>query len=54
VPDEYRGGAFGCAAALVLSNGREYLVEGCQSGRILRLPRGVGGLGYAPIFLEGG
>jgi XTP/dITP diphosphohydrolase len=51
VSDEQRGGAFVCAAALVLPNGREHLVEGRQTGRILRARRGDGGFGYDPIFL---
>ena len=50
VGDEQRGAAFVCAAALVLPNGREHLVEGRQSGRILRQRRGEGGFGYDPIF----
>ncbi|WP_250000932.1 RdgB/HAM1 family non-canonical purine NTP pyrophosphatase [Actinoplanes sp. M2I2] len=54
VPDEHRGGAFVCAAALVLPNGREHLVEGRQVGRILRARRGEGGFGYDPIFLGDG
>jgi XTP/dITP diphosphohydrolase len=54
VPDEHRGGAFVCAAALVLPNGREHLVEGRQPGRILRARRGEGGFGYDPIFLGDG
>jgi XTP/dITP diphosphohydrolase len=54
VADEHRGGAFVCAAALVLPNGREHLVEGKQSGRILRVRRGEGGFGYDPIFLGDG
>jgi XTP/dITP diphosphohydrolase len=54
VPDEHRGGAFVCAAALVLPNGREHLVEGRQTGRILRSRRGEGGFGYDPIFLGEG
>ncbi|UQU63785.1 RdgB/HAM1 family non-canonical purine NTP pyrophosphatase [Couchioplanes caeruleus] len=54
VPDEHRGGAFVCAAALVLPNGREHLVEGRQTGRILRARRGTGGFGYDPIFLGDG
>ncbi|HEY0001971.1 MAG TPA: RdgB/HAM1 family non-canonical purine NTP pyrophosphatase [Actinoplanes sp.] len=54
VGDEQRGGAFVCAAALVLPNGREHLVEGRQSGRILRQRRGDGGFGYDPIFLGEG
>jgi XTP/dITP diphosphohydrolase len=54
VPDEHRGAAFVCAAALVLPNGREHLVEGRQNGRILRARRGEGGFGYDPIFLGDG
>ncbi|GLY97409.1 RdgB/HAM1 family non-canonical purine NTP pyrophosphatase [Actinoplanes sp. NBRC 103695] len=54
VADEHRGGAFVCAAALVLPNGREHLVEGRQAGRILRARRGDGGFGYDPIFLGDG
>ncbi len=50
VPEAHRGGAFVCAAALVLPNGREHLVEGRQTGRILRSRRGTGGFGYDPIF----
>jgi len=54
VPDQHRGGAFVCAAALVLPNGREHLVEGRQPGKILRGRRGEGGFGYDPIFLGDG
>jgi XTP/dITP diphosphohydrolase len=54
VGDEHRGGAFVCAAALVLPNGREHLVEGKQRGTILRQRRGEGGFGYDPIFLGDG
>jgi XTP/dITP diphosphohydrolase len=54
VPDQHRGGAFVCAAALVLPNGREHLVEGRQTGKILRTRRGDGGFGYDPIFLGDG
>jgi XTP/dITP diphosphohydrolase len=54
VGDEHRGGAFVCAAALVLPNGREHLVEGKQRGTILRQRRGDGGFGYDPIFLGDG
>jgi len=51
VTDEQRGGAFVCAAALVLPGGKEHLVDGRQTGRLLRAPRGEGGFGYDPIFL---
>jgi XTP/dITP diphosphohydrolase len=54
VGEDHRGGAFVCAAALVLPNGREHLVEGRQAGRILRNRRGTGGFGYDPIFLGEG
>ena len=50
VPEANRGAAFVCAAALVLPNGREHLVEGRQTGRLLRSRRGTGGFGYDPIF----
>ena len=52
--DEHRGGAFVCAAALVLPGGREHLVEGRQQGRILHARRGEGGFGYDPVFLGDG
>lgn len=54
VPDEHRGAAFVCAAALVLPGGKEHLVEGRQVGRLIRTPRGEGGFGYDPIFLGDG
>ncbi|MBB2947944.1 XTP/dITP diphosphohydrolase [Actinoplanes lutulentus] len=54
VSDEQRGGAFVCAAALVLPNGREHLVEGRQTGTLLRSRRGEGGFGYDPIFIGDG
>ncbi|MFC7246743.1 RdgB/HAM1 family non-canonical purine NTP pyrophosphatase [Catellatospora aurea] len=60
VPDEHRGAAFVCAAALVLPgggsspNGREHLVSGKMAGRLLRAPRGEGGFGYDPIFVADG
>ena len=54
VPEEHRGGAFVCAAALVMPNGLEHLVEGRQTGRLLRERRGEGGFGYDPIFLGDG
>jgi XTP/dITP diphosphohydrolase len=54
VPDEHRGAAFVCAAALVLPGGKEHLIEGRQRGRILRVRRGTGGFGYDPVFLGEG
>jgi XTP/dITP diphosphohydrolase len=54
VPDEHRGAAFVCTAALVLPGGKEHLVDGRQTGRLLRSPRGDGGFGYDPIFVGDG
>lgn len=54
LPDEHRGAAFVCAAALVGPGGREHLVDGRQTGRLLRSPRGDGGFGYDPIFVADG
>ncbi len=51
VPEERRGGAFHCAAAIVLPNGMERVVEGIIEGVIIRKPRGTGGFGYDPIFV---
>ena len=54
VPDELRGAAFVCAAALVLPDGREWTVDGEMRGRLVRSPRGSGGFGYDPIFVADG
>src|SRR5690606_2880210 len=54
LPDEHRGAAFVCAAALVLPGGKEHLVTGRQTGRLIRAPRGTGGFGYDPIFVGEG
>lgn len=54
VPDEHRGASFVCTIALVLPSGKEHLVDGRQSGRLLRAPRGEGGFGYDPIFVGDG
>lgn len=51
VPDERRGAAFVCAAALVTPDGHETVVEGRMPGRIIRAPSGTGGFGYDPIFV---
>ncbi|MFG3421340.1 RdgB/HAM1 family non-canonical purine NTP pyrophosphatase [Micromonospora sp. NPDC049460] len=52
--DEHRGASFVCTVALVLPGGKEHLVDGRQTGRLLRSPRGDGGFGYDPIFLGDG
>jgi XTP/dITP diphosphohydrolase len=54
VPDERRGGAFVCAAALVTPAGAEAVVEGRMPGRVIREPRGSNGFGYDPIFVADG
>jgi XTP/dITP diphosphohydrolase len=54
VPDERRGAAFVCAAALVVPGGLETVVHGEWTGRIVRGPRGSGGFGYDPIFVPDG
>jgi len=54
VPDERRGAQFVCAAALVLPDGREEVVDGVMPGVLLRAPRGAEGFGYDPIFQADG
>jgi XTP/dITP diphosphohydrolase len=54
VPDERRGAAFVCAAALVVPDGPETVVHGEWRGRIVRAPRGANGFGYDPIFAPDG
>ncbi|NIH82034.1 RdgB/HAM1 family non-canonical purine NTP pyrophosphatase [Amycolatopsis viridis] len=49
-PDERRGAAFVCAAALVLPDGTETVVRGEWRGALLREARGSNGFGYDPIF----
>jgi XTP/dITP diphosphohydrolase len=59
-PDERRGAAFVCVAALVtpsgvgMSSGVETVVEGQMPGRVVREPRGSNGFGYDPIFVADG
>ena len=54
VPDERRGAAFVCAAALVVPGGTEVVVHGEWAGRLVRAPRGVNGFGYDPVFVGDG
>jgi XTP/dITP diphosphohydrolase len=54
VPDERRGAAFVCAAALVLPDGGEHVVRAQWRGTITRAPRGTNGFGYDPIFVPDG
>jgi XTP/dITP diphosphohydrolase len=54
VPDERRGAAFVCVAALVVPGGQEVVVRGKWRGAITREPRGGNGFGYDPIFVPEG
>lgn len=54
VPDDRRGAAFFCAAAVVRPDGAERIVDGLMAGTLVREPRGAGGFGYDPIFVADG
>jgi XTP/dITP diphosphohydrolase len=54
VPDERRGAAFVCAAALVLPDGVEHVLERQWRGSVVREPRGTNGFGYDPVFVPAG
>ena len=54
VPDERRGAGFVCAAALVLPDGTERVLEREWRGAVVREPRGGNGFGYDPVFLPAG
>jgi len=51
VPDERRGAAFVCAAALVTPNGTERVLERQWRGTVIREKRGSNGFGYDPVFV---
>lgn len=54
VPDDRRGAAFVCVAALAQPDGDVHTVEGRVTGHLLRAPVGEGGFGYDPIFVPHG
>ncbi|PWJ54896.1 XTP/dITP diphosphohydrolase [Quadrisphaera granulorum] len=54
VPDEHRGAAFVCAAALVTPDGHEHVELGELRGTLAREPRGEGGFGYDPVLVPQG
>jgi len=59
VPDQHRGAAFVCAAALAMPAGaggpvREVVEYGQLEGTLLREPRGAGGFGYDPVLQPAG
>lgn len=54
VPDGHRSGAFVCAAALAMPDGRVVVREGRMPGTLARAPRGDNGFGYDPILVVDG
>jgi XTP/dITP diphosphohydrolase len=54
VPDDRRGAAFVCAAALVVPSGTQAVVRGHWRGMLTRTARGSNGFGYDPIFIPDG
>src|ERR671926_416119 len=54
VPDERRGAAFVCAAALVTPDGVERVLERDWRGAVVRQKRGSNGFGYDPVFVPAG
>lgn len=52
VPDPDRSARFVCALCLAMPDGERFEVEGEVRGEIAREPRGQGGFGYDPIFLD--
>jgi XTP/dITP diphosphohydrolase len=54
VPDERRGAAFVCAAAVVTPEGAERVLERSWRGQVIRQKRGTNGFGYDPVFVPEG
>jgi XTP/dITP diphosphohydrolase len=54
VPEDRRGAAFVCAAALVVRTGVETVVRGQWHGTLTWAARGSNGFGYDPIFVPDG
>jgi XTP/dITP diphosphohydrolase len=59
VPDDRRGAAFVCVAALIVPSvaqisGTQTVVHGCWRGTLIRVARGSNGFGYDPIFVPDG
>ena len=56
VADDARGASFHCCIVLLrhATDPKPLVVEGDWRGRILRAPRGAGGFGYDPVFLDPG
>ena len=54
VPEERRGAAFVCAAALVTPEGVEHVLRTEWRGRVIGAGRGTNGFGYDPVFVPEG
>ncbi|MBV8995956.1 MAG: RdgB/HAM1 family non-canonical purine NTP pyrophosphatase [Pseudonocardiales bacterium] len=54
VPDDRRGAAFVCAAALVVPGAGQTVVRAHWRGTLTRTARGSNGFGYDPIFIPAG
>ena len=54
VPDARRTARFHCVVVVLrhAEDPRPLVAEGSWSGQILRAPRGAGGFGYDPVFLD--
>lgn len=52
IPEERRGGRFVSVIAACAPGGAEAVAEGRWEGRVLEAPRGNGGFGYDPLFLD--
>ncbi len=54
IPDAHRSARFRCVIALVrdADDRAPLIASGCWEGRILEAPRGSGGFGYDPVFLD--
>jgi XTP/dITP diphosphohydrolase len=52
VPEDRRGCRFISVVAAIAPNGAEIVAEGRWEGRVLGAPRGQGGFGYDPLFLD--
>lgn len=52
VPEEKRACRFTSVVAAMAPNGQQLLAQGSWEGRVLAAPRGAGGFGYDPLFLD--
>ncbi|MDP3426005.1 MAG: XTP/dITP diphosphatase [Humidesulfovibrio sp.] len=52
VPEDRRGCRFVSVVTAIAPSGAEIMAEGRWEGRVLTSPRGAGGFGYDPLFLD--